>query len=693
MRRKRRLANRAQRPVVSDTLPFEVPITFSNRHFADLLVKYDVRMLSGVIQWEADDDRLDVFMRILTGVAQTIAVVTSSDRLYGKTRHLRQIEIAEHNLITMPFQFDICHRSSDARRLTIPHPLNQMAVAEFYNEHSSTIIYHSNRSPFSLRRPVSVARYSNFRDRTHLTLLERERGGVEEHGKEYDQLGSYFVYEAHNNVFKFFESYRYHRSEKRFNAMAKVDISKCFDSIYTHSLPWAIHGKRSIKDNLVSSKSTFAGAFDKVMQNLNQNETNGIVIGPEFSRIFAELILQSADTSVERRLRQKHLLFHKKDYEIFRYVDDYYIFYNQQTHFDIIFQVLCNFLLELKLSINPSKTVIYEKPVITEITIAKNAVRALLNDLIKVEVVEEVTNLEQDQIDEIPKGPLKKFKFRVSSRDLIIGYKSALKVAQVSYLDVGNYTFSLIESKIDDVLTAYTRCEQKSERELVHGVTSIMEFCFFIYASAPRVNSSIRITRLITTLVRAFQKLRIDVELKHHLYKYVHDNAVHQLRKNNSLEFKEIETLYLLIALSELGKEYWIDELILSEHLKISKDSDGTFFKEDYLNHFSITVCLMYMKTKKKYDALRKFIEAHIVDKISAKRHYRHKDAETLMLFLDILACPFVSDATKVKLGTVYDLAPADLQKLMSLSENWFTTWVHFNAPDELDAKRLREVY
>ena len=38
------------------------------------------------------------------------------------------------------------------------------------------------------------------------------------------------------------------------------------------------------------------------MQEMNYNETNGIVIGPEFSRIFAEVILQQIDTSVEREL-------------------------------------------------------------------------------------------------------------------------------------------------------------------------------------------------------------------------------------------------------------------------------------------------------------------------------------------------------------------------------------------------------
>ena len=74
------------------------------------------------------------------------------------------------------------------------------------------------------------------------------------------------------------------------------------------------------------------------MQQINYNETNGIIIGPEFSRIFAELILQSVDRIVEQKLVSKHNLKHKVDYEIFRYVDDYFIFFNEDSTKD---KMLC----------------------------------------------------------------------------------------------------------------------------------------------------------------------------------------------------------------------------------------------------------------------------------------------------------------------------------------------------------------
>lgn len=45
-------------------------------------------------------------------------------------------------------------------------------------------------------------------------------------------------------------------------------------------------------------KESFGSKFDSLMQRMNYNETNGILIGPEVSRIFSEIILQAVDAEV-----------------------------------------------------------------------------------------------------------------------------------------------------------------------------------------------------------------------------------------------------------------------------------------------------------------------------------------------------------------------------------------------------------
>ncbi len=61
----------------------------------------------------------------------------------------------------------------------------------------------------------------------------------------------------------------------------------------------------AVKENVRRSLETFAGKFDRLMQQMDYNEANGIIIGPEFSRIFAELILQSVDRALCSELQSK----------------------------------------------------------------------------------------------------------------------------------------------------------------------------------------------------------------------------------------------------------------------------------------------------------------------------------------------------------------------------------------------------
>ena len=58
------------------------------------------------------------------------------------------------------------------------------------------------------------------------------------------------------------------------------------------------------------------------MQLANYNETNGIVVGPEVSRIFEEVILQQIDLNVLSKLENSGLKY-GVDFEVRRYVDDF----------------------------------------------------------------------------------------------------------------------------------------------------------------------------------------------------------------------------------------------------------------------------------------------------------------------------------------------------------------------------------
>ncbi|NBX65520.1 MAG: RNA-directed DNA polymerase [Proteobacteria bacterium] len=687
---KRRITftHRKQRSVLTDMLPFEVPPTFSNRGFYRFLRDHSVEIEQGQLRWTCDTDALDETIKLIFGVEPGGVISTHTATEWGKEKTRRSVSIKKCKMDTIPFSFRVAH-NLDGRILSVVHPRNQVAVASFYAAHSALIIYYTGVSEFSIRRPVSVSRYAYFKDKLHEERLDAALG-IEEEDKEYEQLGSYFVYKKYRNIHRFFESYQYHRSEKKYDAMVQIDISKCFDSIYTHSLPWAVLGKNQVKFNLKKPRDTFGDCFDALMQNLNHNETNGIVIGPEFSRIFAEIILQSVDTELLSRLSEGANLTHKIDYEIFRYVDDFFIFYNEDSARIKIFETLQDVLKVKKLNINTSKIKHYQKPIITEITIAKERVSTLLNAAIDPICEEEVSA-------NPAKPPKQKLVCVINANQLIIRYKAAIKETGIAYGDILNYTFAIVENKIDKLFKSYASSDKndRDRKRLIGALLEIMEFSFFIYSASPKVNHTIRLCRMVTTSVSFLHKQNLPYEFKHLLFKYVHDNIMQQLEKNTMSVHREVESLYLLISLSQIGREYWLPESVLLKHFLITKDNiTGEYKRDGFMNHFSITVLLSYIKDKVRYKKLKDFIEESVITKLAYMKAYCPHDAETLMIFLDLIVCPYICATTKDAIGQIFSLDTARLASIQAANNYWFTAWGEkFNLGKELDAKRSREVY
>lgn len=684
------LTHRKQRSVLTDMLPFEVPPTFSNRGYYRFLRNYNIEIEKGQLRWICATADLDQTMRLLFGISPNAMIATEVVTEWGKQKTRRSVSIVKCEMATIPFNFRVAH-NLDGRTLSVVHPRNQVAVASFYATHCALIIYHTSVSEFSIRRPVSVSRYAYFKDKLHEERMDAV-AGVEEEDREYEQLGSYFVYQKYRNIHRFFESYKYHRSEKKYDAMVQIDVSKCFDSIYTHSLPWAVLGKEQTKFNLDQSKATFGGQFDALMQNLNHKETNGIVIGPEFSRIFAEIILQSVDVELITKLAVGENLTHKVDYEIFRYVDDFFVFYNEESTQLKIFETLQEVLKSKKLSINTAKIKHYQKPIITEITIAKERISTLLNDEIDPVCVEE------ELLSDSPMLSKKHLVCAINANHLIIRYKSAIKETGVTYGDLLNYTFAIAENKIEKLFKAYVACD-KSDRDrkrLSNALLAIMEFVFFAYSASPKVNHTIRLCRMIATSVGFLHAQRMPYELKHLLFKYVHDNVIQQLEKNTMSVHREIESLYMLISLSQIGREYWLPVSVLLRHFLIKEEEgSGDYVRPaGFMSHFSVTTLLSYIKDKVRYAKLKTFMEAHIIAKLEYMKAHCSDDTETMIMLLDLVVCPYISNATKGSIGQIFGLDAAGLFSVQSSNDHWFTAWGDkFDLGKELDAKRSREVY
>ncbi len=260
-----------------------------------------------------------------------------------------------------------------------------------------------------------------------------------------------------------------------------------------------------------------------------------------------------------------------------------------------------------------------------------------------------------------------------------------------------NYTFAIVENKLSSIIKTFASSDRSpsDDRVVTHAFLAVLEFGFFAYSASPKVNHTIRLCRTISTCVDFLNSAAVSHELKHQVFKYVHDNIIHELKKNSMTPYREVESLYLLVSLSQIGKAYALPEATLARHFLVNvNETTQEYYRSEALNHFSITVLLTYIKNKVRYTKLKSFLEAHVVDKLKSKKIHCPTDAEGLLLLFDLVICPYISDATKVEIGNVFGLSWADVVSLQASNDRWFTVWGDdFDVGRELDAKRSREVY
>ena len=294
-------------------------------------------------------------------------------------------------------------------------------------------------------------------------------------------LKTFFSYEKYSNMYKFYEDYRYQRAEKKFKHLVKFDLQSCFDSIYTHTISWATAGGVDKVKVLTGYQGSWVGdAFDNLMQSVNARETHGIVIGPEFSRIFAEIILQYIDSKVEQELLAEQLR-QKSNYECYRYVDDYFLFYNDEKDRNLFMESLTKWLKVFKLQISPSKTEEFERPFITKVTLAKQRIDNLLSNIFSTPLWEEVEsslNIEEEKdageadLDKDREILDKKFNIYLPTNSVNTQIKVIVKECGVEYRDIANYLLEKISQRLDVFLNRYEIGFKKYERLMLKEDTN-----------------------------------------------------------------------------------------------------------------------------------------------------------------------------------------------------------------------------
>ena len=669
-----------ERVVLSDVLPYEVPIVFSNRYFYKFLCEHSIKFRGNKITWNNVDEVLDNLVKMVLGIQPAKIVRHVADN--GVVISIVDLEKTDV-VHTVPFVFSTTHKQDQLRQLSLMHPKGQLLVVDFYDQFKDLMIYYTGQSEFSLRSPKRIAGCTYIDFRSQIERQDKSDALVEVDGESYENLKSFFVYERFSNVFKFYESREHLRSERDFRSLTKFDVSGCFDSIYTHSLAWAVYGKDFAKQNLRSILGSFPGRFDSLMQKLNHNETNGILIGPEVSRIFAEIILQAVDVEIAGKLLEKGYI-HNVDFKIYRYVDDYFVFYNDEEVCHQIKMTLQESLKLYKLSLNKGKEETLARPIITPISIAKKRISDLFDRTLTYEISPVIRDGET-----LPRGEI-----YIGRSSLITDFKSVLATSGVNYGEILNYSLSVVERKVGSLIDAYKRVEKVSnvDKSFSKSMEALLGFVFFIYAVSPKVNTTIKLCRICQRVLSFYKSEKIGLSYGALISQIIYERCRSVMDHNSDGKSAKIEVMYLLVLMRQLGRNYRVDESVLGYSFGFEL-LDGQYQARSRLDYFSIVTLFFYVENKSRYSLLRSALEKHVLERFRLKRDSLIGDSEMVHLALDLTACPFVSDEIKTSILQMYGLPANNLLRIQKYSEYWFTKWGDFDFSKELDAKVSQEVY
>lgn len=220
-----------------------------------------------------------------------------------------------------PLIFNGFKTVSSRRRFAIPNPYQYINAVKILVENQTELFEIFNKTSNSLTAPSNQST---------------------SYGKAYDRKVTNFS-EVKKEVKKLYK-------DNLFGL--KLDIQFFFDSIYTHSISWAIHSKKLSKSN-IKNFELLGNKIDASIQLLNDLQTNGILVGNAVSRIVSEILLCSVDYEIKKRDI-------KIDY--LRYVDDYFIFTKDRAQIESIISIFREELDKYELVLNENKIEIIESP-------------------------------------------------------------------------------------------------------------------------------------------------------------------------------------------------------------------------------------------------------------------------------------------------------------------------------------------
>lgn len=615
-----KLNNRA---ILTDTLPYETPLFFSNERLFN---------------------------------------ATKGDSPFSGFPELAK-KILDHSKATRPFNYRIHKGGGASRQLSIPHPAAQLDIARFYNDFDGFILNLCGRSSFSLRYPSRVGSHyfeTQFSNATELFEQSEADADPTSFNTQRKWASTHFSYRNYTQMHRFFSSPEFIRLEQRNEFLLQIDISKCFDSIYSHSICWAVRGKEFSKRNIRAR--AFEATFDSLMHNANWSETNGILVGPEFSRIFAEIILQEIDCRVEGALAELNLKV-----TVRRYIDDYMIFGNVEGDLLKCKRLIEEFAGEFNLHLNETKTVLTTRPLVTQLTIARDAIHLELSRFFKLAAAA----LDTSQPGHFPIDAAEKS---------ISAIRKIAREYEVSYARLASPALAVISRNLHRIRR---RCDEtpaggRGPKHSQRIVSETLKLAHFLYHMDIRMATTHKIALIYYEVAFLARKLGINVEV---LESQIIAGMRAAIDRARALEIMGPELINLLVAVEAVCRKR--SPLTVTDLAMALNAMPDWRMSVKHMNYFDLMAILYFSKRRAAFCDARAAAVAEIERRILAVgKDLMYRASEALMFF-DLISCPYVSADAKSDLflkvnqsiGSRITPATAAIQSAFLSSTMGFTSW------------------
>lgn len=625
------------RALLTDTLPYEVPVIFSND-----------KLFSGL-------------------VSPNTTASLPAQRLIDRIRKLG----AE---VTKPYAYSIIKDGQRCTTLGIIHPTGQMRMASFYESFSSSLLASCAHGEFSLRRPTGpTPLFSeseiNGEDTFRLGIphLDPSEGEI-----DVSHVVSYFTYGKYNLLGKFVESEEFRRLEKRFKYLKTGDVTRCFASIYTHSVSWAVKGKEFSKANRMAF--SFEAKFDELMQSVNYGETNGIVIGPEASRIFAEIILQDVDRKVQAKLQP---LLNNRDYAIRRYVDDYFIFTNSMDAAEIIAALIERELEYYKLYPNRTKDKVAVRPFVSGISLARSEISDVIACLY--DLADEV--VEADDAGVIA-GKAKALRARA---DIM---RQACSKHNVDLHVVSGWLLTNLRNVLAKLARKASSIGREKANAMYLCIASVLDLIFYVCAVDLRVRTTYALCQCLSVIAEMTCPAGSDISDRiEHL---ISEEMAVLLRNAMALQSEDvpgIELANLLIS----GYHYVGSAFIRSE---AAQDALQLMVNHPGFSYFRYITVKFCTHKEAACQAILSTANDKALALIGNGAAKIETDAEAYLTFVDLISAPDLSKKAKRKIikgaigGNPTDTVIEEVSPALG-----FVDWEGVSIKHTLERKALRPAY